>query len=431
MTGEAATSPRARIGIGPAGPGYVLVIGLVVGLAVYAQINLLFWGVGLVLGGLVVSAILPVLMLSGVEAERMAPSHGVAGETTILRYKLVNPKGWLPVFGLVIRESWGPGRHGWRHAGPLAEDPPRLAGSPHGWVLHLGPTAQAHADAPCWPRRRGTLALEKVVLMSWFPFGPLRREVELDQPAHILVYPHIFRLARRLVVRTAAYDPLGAQQRERGGGNEEFFGLRPYRPGDSLKLIDWKHSARTGQLVSREMTQVAPPRLVVGLDLSDPSGEAVAPPPRRRSATEAETTSREPVMGATERAISLAASLICEGHLAGYQVGLVVFGADTVYPPHHSVAHRGRLLEALARLDAEEIRRRAAAGHKGATGVDPTVVVRLGGDDDTEGRRGPAILSAASMHKHVSDPTGGASHMLARRPGARAGRATPPPEEAA
>ena len=58
----------------------------------------------------------------------------------------------------------------------------------------------------------------------------------------------------------------GASMRPRAGGNDEFYGVREFRRGENPRLIYWKRSARTGVLVSREMTQVAPPRLLVTVD---------------------------------------------------------------------------------------------------------------------------------------------------------------------
>jgi uncharacterized protein (DUF58 family) len=42
--------------------------------------------------------------------------------------------------------------------------------------------------------------------------------------------------------------------------------LKEYRRGENPRLIYWRRSARTGVLVSKEMTQVAPPRLLLLVD---------------------------------------------------------------------------------------------------------------------------------------------------------------------
>src|SRR5690606_21260727 len=115
-----------------------------------------------------------------------------------------------------------------------------------------------------------------------------------------------------------------------GGGTEEFFGLRPYRFGDSFKTIDWKHSARTGSLISREFTQPSPPKIMLLLDLTrqeqpspdpttdqHPKSDAQEGRPSRRRPKPSRPDPHDPV----ERAISLAASLVCDAYFYGYQVG--------------------------------------------------------------------------------------------------------------
>ena len=101
--------PRTRtwFTIGSGGLLYLIVAALILTVATYTQTNLLFWGFGLMVGGLSVSVLLSFLMLHGLGVERVLPGHGVAFESMTLRYQITNHKRWLPVFGLVICESWG------------------------------------------------------------------------------------------------------------------------------------------------------------------------------------------------------------------------------------------------------------------------------------------------------------------------------------
>ncbi|MDX1681499.1 MAG: hypothetical protein R3336_00130, partial [Phycisphaeraceae bacterium] len=218
-----------RFTIGPAGLGYLLVSGLIAATAFYTQINLLFWALGLMIAGMIVSVIGSWLMMRKLEVSRILPDHGVAGEQTILRYRVVNHSHWIPVFGLTIKETWGRGRRGWKREGPITEDPPRLDGRPHGWLMHLGPGQVLQAQAPCWPLRRGELTFERLVLSCSFPFGVVGREASFQRPGSLLVYPHLYRVNRKLIHQISNMDPVGHQRLERGGGHEEFFGLRQYR----------------------------------------------------------------------------------------------------------------------------------------------------------------------------------------------------------
>jgi len=379
---------------------YLLVSGLILGASIYTQANLLFWAFGLMIGGLGVSAAMSWRVLRGVEVQRLLPSHGVAGEMLVLRYHLRN-KSWLPLFGLLIHETWGRGVNGWKRVGPVAERPAVLLAPPRGWVLHLGPNQSCQAEAPCWPTRRGPLDFEQIVLSTAFPFNVIRKTLIVRQPQQVLVYPHLYRVNRRLISRLATVEVAGRHHTDRRGGHDEFYGLRDYRPGDSLKMIDWRRSARTGELVAREMTKPSPPRMMVMLDLSHrlPGIEPGGAGRRRGSKRGRSPAALTPQQALEEQAIALAASLICDGYLHGFQVGLAVKGPPCpLYMPHHSLPHRARLFEALARLVPA---RRDLKAPEPA--VEPSVVITTAGEAGGafERRRGAPVLHAAKLGDYV------------------------------
>lgn len=350
-----------RVRFGPGSVIYLVVTALITIAGFYTQANLLFWALGLVVGALVMSVAVSLISLHGIEVQRLTPSRGVADEPLVLRYHLTNRSrlGW---FGVELVETWAGYRRGRGRAGPMDEPgPPRLVGRPHGWVLHIGPGQSIQAEATCWPRRRGLLRFERIIVRSGFPFGIIRKCIEFTQSSEVLIYPPQRPLNRQTAMSLSSQDIGHARHTDRGGGQDEFFGLRPYRPGDSFKLIDWKHSARTSNLVSREMAKAQPPRMMILLDLLPPE------------TTDADT---EPVSGAwieaQEEAINLAGALVREAYQHDIHVGLAVTGAACpTLAMHHSQAHHQRLLDSLAGLDLNE-----EYATKTASPVRPTVVVR-------------------------------------------------------
>lgn len=410
---------RSRLRIGPGGLVFVVVTLLILGAAMYTQANLLFWAFGLMVGGLLVSMGVAWQVLRGVSVVRLPAGHGVAGEALVLRYQLTN-RSWLPVFGVVVHETWGRRRWlraGWRRTGPIAAKPARLAARPFGWVLHLGPHQTMQAEAPCWPLRRGHLDFERVVLSTSFPFGVVRKIVEIDQSSRVLVYPQLFRFNRRVLFKLSQIDPAGRKRVEKAGGQEEFFGLREYRAGDNPRMIDWRHSARLGTLIAREMTQPSPPRIMLVLDLSKlPAASAgVAegakggvhvrrkPPADRKQPA----ASEDPV----EQAISLTASLVCDAHFHGYQVGLAVLGVQApVFPVHHSLPHRTKMLEVLSTLEVG--RRRSDPP---PLPMPATVMIRPGVGQPRRGEWGTMVLGTAEMQEYLAAGSEGSQALLVRR----------------
>ncbi len=59
---------------------------------------------------------------------------------------------------------------------------------------------------------------------------------------------------------------LGVVQQRRRGEGQEFRQLRDYREGDALRSVDWKATARTGRLISREFQEERNQQVVFMLD---------------------------------------------------------------------------------------------------------------------------------------------------------------------
>jgi uncharacterized protein (DUF58 family) len=376
-----------RLRFGRGGLVYVMMTTFNLMVALYVQANLLFWTFGLLIGGLVVSIIIPPLMLWRLHVTRAVPSHGITGQAMMLQYEVANRRSWLASFGVVIYETWGRGRKGHLRTGPIAEYPQRLRARPHGWIVHTGAKQTVHAVAPCWPMRRGTLRFESIVLSCSFPFGIFEQTMTFDAPDEVLIYPPIHRLERRVIAALRENDPRGRRQVNQGGGQEEFYSLRKYREGDPIKAIEWRRTARTGALVSKEMTRPSPPKVMILLDIADRSVDP---------AVQDETQ-----VNLIERAISLAASLICEAYGRGYQIGLAVQGAPCApFKVYRSISHRTKMLETLAKLDATN-----QMTDPTPLPAQPSVIIRpRGGEASGPGQAGAGriVLSAANLERYVS-----------------------------
>ncbi|QQE12506.1 DUF58 domain-containing protein [Planctomycetota bacterium] len=324
---------RTRIYPGPSGLVFLITCLLTLAAALYTQANLLFWGIGLMFGAFVVSLITAMLSLRNVTVTRLLPMHGIAGEQLVPRYRIHN-RSKLGIFNLVVSEE-------------STESEVKLNMLPTGWILFLGPNQALMAEAPCWPSERGKLSFNSLIISCSFPFGILKKVAFFEQEDEIIVYPHIYRLNRRVVGTLSRVNPEGSNNIERSGGTEEFFGLREYHTGDSIRLINWKQTARTGDMVVKEMTQPSPPQTMVQLDLSDLQINACK--------SENPDISEEQLTKLKEEAISLAASIICDAYMHGYKIGFACSGINApTYQLHHSRPHRTNILEALASLDLHD-----------------------------------------------------------------------------
>jgi uncharacterized protein (DUF58 family) len=123
--------------------------------------------------------------------------------------------------------------------------------------------------------------------------------------------------------------------RPRRGGQDEFYGVKEHRTGENPRWIYWRRSARTGVLVSKEMTQVAPPRLLLVVDTHiDPNHRTL--------------TAHADI----ERAIAMAASVASQALEEGMSVGVIAWSGSewASLAPARGKRHRRDVLAVLARL---------------------------------------------------------------------------------
>lgn len=291
--------------------------------AVNSQTNVLFWALGIVLGSILVSAIMGNVLLKKLEVVRVVGTHAVVGESADVQYRLINRKRIWPSCAVRLTEARVVGR---------------LRRVPEGYCLHLGPQQGTLVMTHLVPEARGLVELRELRICCSFPFGFVNRAIHFLAPQRIVVYPRIGLLNRRLLAQTRTLASGGSISSSARGGFDEFYGLRDYHPGDSIRAIHWRRTARTGEVVVREMTTDTPPTMIVVLDL-------------RNWRTLADGRQQ------SERAVELAASLICAGLLDNLSVGLCVAGYADVVP---TIVKSGRgqrdpLMEALALLNLDKI----------------------------------------------------------------------------
>jgi uncharacterized protein (DUF58 family) len=161
-----------------------------------------------------------------------------------------------------------------------------------------------------------------------------RREI-LPVPSQLFVMPEVFKL-RRVEIRprrTRVYS--GLIPARQGGPGVEFFGVRQYQPGDALRAINWRASAR--HLESLFINEFEQERVAdVGLILDA----------RRRSDV---VSSRGSLF---DHAIQATAALADAFLSGGNRVGLLVYGGhlDWTFPGYGKI-QRERILRALARAE--------------------------------------------------------------------------------
>lgn len=249
----------------PTIPGVVLIgLSMGVGMAAYnSSSNILFLTLSLLLTCLVLSGVLSWLNLRGVTWTFRVPPALRAGHDTMAGLALHNAKSFLPTYGLwfdlVARMRPPPGDYraestvtarGIDVRAALARADAAEARGRVVLSTRLDPDADAQLDWVFRPSRRGVLRLELESVGSLFPFGFLRKDIGTPLATDVVVWPAPIEYRRHApaVARFRA----GDERVPRPGTGSDLIAVRRYTAGDSHRLIHWKASARTQQLLVRQ-----------------------------------------------------------------------------------------------------------------------------------------------------------------------------------
>ncbi|MFO0910166.1 MAG: DUF58 domain-containing protein [Isosphaeraceae bacterium] len=101
--------------------------------------------------------------------------------------------------------------------------------------------------------RRGRYKFRTLELVTRSPFGLLERRVTINENASMIVYPMVGHLTRRWhLLHRQASETRADKRHDRSSQQQEYHGLRDYRPGDSPRWIHWRTSARLAQPMVKE-----------------------------------------------------------------------------------------------------------------------------------------------------------------------------------
>ena len=268
-----------------------------------------------------------------VSYQRIMPENrAFPGERLSLTLRLINDK-LLPIPWIEVRDPLPEG---------VLVDEERVAstGSP-GYVYLIRSTHLSWYERINWPlqllaKQRGFYRIGPARLSTGdiFGFNPVQREEAASDT--FIVYPKVYPLPE---LGLPAERPFGEMK-----GRQRIFedpsriaGLRDYRPGDPMRRIDWKASARLQSLQSRVYEPSATMHLLIALNVHTMSASWQGFQPET-----------------LERLLCAGASVATQAFDDGYAVGLIANGSypDSDRPMRVPVGRRAdqlmRVLEALA-----------------------------------------------------------------------------------
>lgn len=266
-----------------------LVLTLLIGVAALnTGNNLLFIVVAAMLGAVLVSGIASAVMINGLEIGLHLPHHVFAGQSYAGAVLLHNRR-FLPAFSIsVVPPVEKAERTGWRwqrtqfvypaartgrkpiirwpdfsftRIDPPPQPPPVFEQSVYFPYLPGGHRQSTELDLR-FPRR-GLYAQRGIGISTRFPFSFLvkTRTIALDQ--EVLVFPSVEQTDEMYEVLPMITGELETNQRGRGS---DLYRIRDYEPEDSARHVDWKATAKSGELKVREYTREDERRLCIIFD---------------------------------------------------------------------------------------------------------------------------------------------------------------------
>lgn len=187
-------------------------------------------------------------------------------------------------------------------------------------VPRLAPGATSHTTYALPTDHRAILEVGPLTIARQDPFGLWRTTQRMGVTERLWIHPVLHSLATIPTGRTRTLD--GPDRDALPHGSITFHALREYLPGDDLRHVHWRSSARTGTLMVREHVDTSLPQVTLVLDAS------------------AECYSENEF----EEAVEVAASIAVTATYARLPVRIVVSSGE-------SIQGRGEVSDAAGMLD--------------------------------------------------------------------------------
>ncbi len=263
--------------------------------------------------------------LRHVEVTRDYSTHAFIGDRVPVQISIKN-KSILPILWLEIHE----GLHVDLRGGKSIKKVVSLAS-------REGITIQYDLN----PHKRGYYSLGPMQISSGDPLGLLQPTQKEIPGSPFTVYPLIMPMS---ALSLPSQSPFGTIKHNNRVFEDpsRILGKRDYQTGDSIRHIDWKSTAATGQLQVNIFEAAISIEMFILLDLHQDSYTIKS------------------FVTASELAITAAASVAAWGHHQQQLVGLVTNGVDPEYDnqmpapidPQKGASHFIHILEILARIQA-------------------------------------------------------------------------------
>ena len=181
------------------------------------------------------------------------------------------------------------------------------------------------------PIERGPVEFKQVQIRMFSVLGLWKKNIVLPVTSEVRNYPNFSSVMKYTLLATdQRLNQMGILKKRRRGEGLDFHQLREYRDGDSLRQIDWKATARTRKLISRDYQEERDQQIIFLVDCG-----------RRMLAHDDQYSHFDHTLNA----------ILLLSHVAlrqGDAVGLMTFSGDERWiPPRKSIANVNSILNSI------------------------------------------------------------------------------------
>lgn len=276
-----------------AGIVYVMATLLIGVAALNTGNNLLYLIISAMLAAVLVSGVCSSLVLGGLTLTVNLPQHVFAGERATGSLELHNSRRWLPSLSIsavpprerTAKKAWRsePGTIGFpphwprqrqwfsmkdwkiRHVADAPVTPSIFQGAIHFPLIPARSTA--HAEIELCFQRRGVHRQDAFAISTVFPFGLLVKRRNVEVARELVVYPQVDAASQLALLLPAIASDISSMH---AGTGQDLLHIRGYTPGDSANHVDWKATAKSGELKVREFARDEEARLRIVFDNPGP-----------------------------------------------------------------------------------------------------------------------------------------------------------------
>ena len=308
--------------------------------AVKSGNNLLYAIVATLLSTIAVSGIVSRNSLKQVSLSLRLPENVFAGDRVSIKVSMKNQKRIFPSFSIRVEDPEIHDRFSFRRIGRLFSDlrgrlPDEvvqnqavLRQSAYFPILRPGETRSQYT-VQSFPRR-GLYALQGFWISTRFPFGFFHRGEFVGTTGEVLVYPPVREISSFFHLLPFLS---GSMESMHAGLGENLFSMRKYQEGESARIIDWKATSKTGELMARQYAREEESNFCLVLD------------------TRCHASPGNPCKADFEKAVSLAASIAA--HFLEEGASMAFLTPQEYVPRGTGIEHKCRILRSLALVQCE------------------------------------------------------------------------------